>query len=240
MALFQWVGRRLERLTLEILCSTDVELCILSVREVPSAAPRASFVANQSNVLLGEVNREEIQLTDIYKEDPTVENAVLLAARKAASAAAVQAAGSTDKLLLSRSGSATSIAKSRSFGRGKEASAMDLLEASFGSDDRHDLSRNASSSSSSQAVSNTSTSSALALCRAGAGAGAGAAGGTMFPSSGPLSRAIPSSLARGSSFGHTRQVVPGNKASAMELIKASLGNEATPDDNTRETDFPWL
>jgi hypothetical protein len=221
---------------LEILCSTDVELCILSVREVPSAAPRASFVANQSNVVLGEVNREEIQLTDTYKEDPTVENAVLLAARKAASAAAVQAAGSTDKLLLSRSGSATSIAKSRSFGRGKEASAMDLLQASFGSDDRHDLSRNASSSS--QAVSNTSTSSALALCRAGAGAGA--AGGTMFPSSGPLSRAIPSSLARGSSFGHTRQVVPGNKASAMELIKASLGNEATPDDNTRETDFPWL
>ena len=221
---------------MEILCNTDAELCILSVREVPSAAPRASFVANQSNVVLGEVNREEIQLTDIYKEDPTVENAVLLAARKAASAAAVQAAGSTDKLLLSRSGSATSIAKSRSFGRGKEASAMDLLQASFGSDDRHDLSRNASSSSSNQAVSNTSTSSALALCRAGAGA----AGGTMFPSSGPLSRAIPSSLARGSSFGHTRQVVPGNKASAMELIKASLGNEATPDDNTRETDFPWL
>jgi len=189
-------------------------------------------------VVLGEVNREEIQLTDTYKEDPTVENAVLLAARKAASAAAVQAAGSTDKLLLSRSGSATSIAKSRSFGRGKEASAMDLLQASFGSDDRHDMSRNASSSSSSQAVSNTSTSSALALCRAGAGAGA--AGGTMFPLSGPLSRAIPSSLARGSSFGHTRQVVPGNKASAIELIKASLGNEATPDDNTRETDFPWL
>lgn len=235
MALFQWVGRRLERLTLEILCSTDVELCILSVREVPSAAPRASFVGNQSNVVLGEVNREEIQLTDIYKEDPTVENAVLLAARKAASAAAVQAAGRTDKLLLSRSGSATSIAKSRSFGRGKEAIAMDLLQASFGSDDRYDLSRNASSSSSSQAVSNTSTSSALALCRAGAGAGA--AGGTMFPSSGPLSRAIPSSLARGSSFGHTRQVVPGNKASAMELIKASLGNEATPDDNTH---FPGL
>ena len=195
---------------------------MLSGREVLSAAPCGSFIANQSSVRIGEVNKEEIQLTDTYKEDTPAENAVLLAARKAASAAA----------WVSRVGSPTSISlpKSRSFGRslagrGSEASAMDLLQASLSSDNTRDLLVNANSSS--QAISNTGTLSAPTLSSAGAGSH------NMFPSSSPLSRATPSSLARGSSFGHSRQVVAlGNKASAMELLQASLGNEATPEDNT--------
>ncbi|KAG0563115.1 hypothetical protein M758_8G005000 [Ceratodon purpureus] len=217
---------------------------LLNNREVSSAALRMSIVSNQSSVVLAEVNKEEIQLADTHKEDTPAENAVLLAARKAASAAAVQAAGTIDKLLLSRSGSVTGISlpKSRSFGRslvgrGNEASAMDLLQASFSSDGGRDLSSNANSSS--QAVSNTGTFSALAL--SSAGAGTGAVGDMMFPSSSPLSRAAPSSLTRGSSFGHTRQVVvPGNKASAMELLQASLGNKAIPDGNIPEVDFLGL
>lgn len=84
--------------------------------------------------MLGEMNREEIRLPEPCKEETPVENAVLVAARKAASAAAVQAAaaGTKDQPVLGLSRS-ISLLKTRTFGRpagrASEASAMDLLQA---------------------------------------------------------------------------------------------------------------
>lgn len=195
-----------------------------NTREIHPAATRSNFTQNQVSTM-EEMNREEIQLTDTQKEDTPVENAVLLAARKAASAAAVQAAGTPDKFLLSRSSPSISLPKSRSFGRlagrGSEASAMDLLQASFSYDDSSELLREGGSGLGMR------TKGILSTPTAGSSSGDGIFSDRFLASS---SVSKTPSLARGTSLGQSRQaIVAGTKASAMELLQASLGDEATLD-----------